>query len=95
MWSGVHPSSRDERCRVLLSLRFPPTFVVYPVHIPIPFPIPLPLPRPPTLRFRAQKLLQEAATTRQSTPVQERSIAWNRLKEETDLKRIVSGARKW
>lgn len=42
-----------------------------------------------------QKLLHEAATTRQSTPVQERSIAWNRLKEETDLKRIVSGARKW
>ena len=66
-----------------------------PFPIPFPIPIPLPLPRPPTLRFRDQKLLQEAATTRQSTPVQERSIAWNRLKEETDLKRIVSGARKW
>ncbi len=51
-----------------------------------------PLPR---AHLGVQRLLNEATSTRQSTPVAERSIAWNRLKEETDLKRIVSGARKW
>ncbi len=86
------PEMSDVEFCSVCAFHLPLSFIL--CTFPFPFPFPCPFPNT-TIRFGAQKLLQEAATTRQSTPVQERSIAWNRLKEETDLKRIVSGARKW